>query len=269
MNQKLSPLLRRCFSLNLPSTSSASCIDYTFSENVLKNSLPKIERFCQYYVQNANSDAANVKQIPIVRFMSHGLQVDIQFGNIGPIRSTLFIRTCVEFDERVALLIHWLTAKFHNSWLLNSSARLFSRYHVNLLVIHFLQAMPYPVLPDVMRLSPWLNEKNDWNDSVKVLTRQGSLYVPNVSEFPNEQSVGQLVIQIIDYYSQIDFEKCAIDTRGRVLERNPKDLNELQLNDEYFEESTCRVQNAPHILKTFFSDLKATVEQEDFEKLFS
>ncbi|EGT34069.1 hypothetical protein CAEBREN_04684 [Caenorhabditis brenneri] len=159
-------------------------------------------------------------RVPIIRFMSKKrLQVDIQFGNIEPIRSSLFIRTCVEYDERVPLLIHWLTNKFREANILGSHRSLFSRYHVNILVIHFLQAIPYPVLPDVINSSPWLDSKNDWNNAVKVLTRQGSLYVPSYTETPNEQSVGALAVQLIDYYSQIDFYRSAINTRGQISQK--------------------------------------------------
>lgn len=208
-------------------------------------------------------------RVPIIRYTSkHRLQVDIQFGNIEPIRSSLFIRTCVEYDERVALLIHWLTNKFREANILGSARCLFSRYHVNILVIHFLQAIPYPVLPDVINSSPWLDNKNDWNNAVKVLTRQGSLYVPNCSEAPNEQSVGALAVQLIDYYSQIDFQRSAINTRGQISQKTENDPAHFEIADEYFNQSTCRVMEAPHLLTKLFSKLKSKVEKNDYQNIF-
>uniref|UniRef100_A0A1I7UVU0 DUF4238 domain-containing protein n=1 Tax=Caenorhabditis tropicalis TaxID=1561998 RepID=A0A1I7UVU0_9PELO len=207
-------------------------------------------------------------RIPIIRmFSKRKLQVDIQFGNIGPIRSSLFIRTCVEYDERVRLLIHWLTNKFQESEILKN--RFFSRYHINVLVVHFLQAIPYPVLPDIINLSPWLSKKNDWNNAVKVLTRQGSLYVPNCNEVPNEQSVGGLAVQLIDYYSQIDFRKFAIDTRGHVFERTDNDPLFFKISDEYFEQPTCNVMEAPRLLSKLFSELKSKVKSGNYEDVFN
>lgn len=151
----------------------------------------------------------------------------------------------MEFDERVGLLIHWLYKKFEESEILKSSDRLFSRYHVNMLVIHFLQvrsnanfstfqrahllyvsfsvkkyhffqALPTPVLPDIIHLAPWCSPSHDRLNLIKMI-RQKNLYVP--METSNEMSVGGLAIQLIDYFSQFDFGKRAIDTRGRVLKR--------------------------------------------------
>lgn len=209
-------------------------------------------------------------RIPIIRLIStKRIQVDIQFGNIEPIRSSLFVRTCVEFDERVGLLCHWLTNKFQEANILDSRVGKFSKYHVNVLVVHFLQAMPYPVLPDIIQLSPWLSKQNDWNNAVKVLSRQGSVYVPSISDNPNEQSVGELVIQLIDYYSQIDFRKVAIDTRGRVFEKSiQSDPSLLELRDEYFNQPTCRVTGAPHMLYNLFSKLKKMTEKNHYEGVF-
>ncbi|CAB3397253.1 unnamed protein product [Caenorhabditis bovis] len=157
-------------------------------------------------------------KIPIVRFTSkEGIQVDIQFGNIEPIRSTLYVRTCVEFDERVKFIIYWLSNQFNNEGILNSSARLFSRYHVNLLAIHFLQAMPYPVLPNLILVCPWLKPHSNWNNAVKVLQKQGSIYVP-FSESSNEMSIGFIIIQMIDYFSQVfDFWKMSTPETSTIL----------------------------------------------------
>lgn len=368
MSSKLLLLLKisqRSFSVHTPCTSSTShYIDYSFSNAVIKSSLPTIDSHCHTFIENLNADlrdlniikkkiysirgdlmncfdktdvrlvpigsAANLllnkrsdldlvylpsndskqwmnfmkqfggnsqfrnsflmktlkqlrskrignvdhpylnARIPIIRIYSkRKLQVDIQFGNIDPIRSSLFVRTCVEYDERVALLIHWLTNKFLESKILKSRDNLFSRYHVNVLVIHFLQAMPYPVLPDIIALSPWLSKNNDWNNAVKVLTRQGSLYVPSNSDVPNEDSVGELVIQMIDYYSQIDFRNKGIDTRGRVFKKTDNSDATFQIADEYFDEpSTCRVQESPQFLTNLFKKLKLMVKEENYEKLF-
>ncbi|KAF1750937.1 hypothetical protein GCK72_017488 [Caenorhabditis remanei] len=237
-----------------------------FRNSFLKNTYKQLR---SKRVGNVDYPYFNAR-IPIIRlFSKRKLQVDIQFGNIEPIRSSLFVRTCVEYDERVALLIHWLTNKFLESKILKSSDNLFSRYHVNMLVIHFLQAMPYPVLPDIISLSPWLSKNNDWNNAVKVLTRQGSLYVPSNSDAPNENSVGELVIQMIDYYSQIDFRKMGIDTRGRVFKKTDNCNATFQIVDDYFDvSSTCRVQESPQFLTRLFEKLKLAVKEENYEKLF-
>ncbi|CCQ25694.1 Poly(A) RNA polymerase mitochondrial-like central palm domain-containing protein [Caenorhabditis elegans] len=359
-------IVQRSFSLNSPSTSSsnASFIDYSLSQGIFKDFLPKIDYHSHGFIEKLNEDlrsvhliekkiasvrndlrkcfdpeirlvpigsAANLllnnssdldlfevllpfknsrqwkdfmkkfseneqfrmsymnkinlqlkakkigfshdpyykARIPLIRFFSkRWLQVDIQFGNIAPIRSSLFVRTCVEYDERVGLLIHWLTNKFQEAGILSSKNLKFSRYHVNILVIHFLQAIPYPVLPQIIQLSPWLSTKNDWNNAVKVLTRQGSVYVPNCSEVPNEQSVGALAVQLIDYFSQIDFHTNAIDTRGNVVDKLENDPLHFKIVDEFFAEPTCRVSEAPRLLTDLFKKLKEMVVQEKYEELF-
>ncbi|CAI5452426.1 unnamed protein product [Caenorhabditis angaria] len=191
--------------------------------------------------KSAISSIRNAK-VPLVMFQAkNGIHVDIQFGNIEPIRSSLFVRTCVEFDERVRPIILWMTQKFLDVGILDSKNGFFSKYHVNSLVLHFLQTMPYPILPDIIKLSPWLDKSCKYWNAVQVLGKQGSLYIPS-NEIPNELNFGEVIVQMIDYFSQIDFNKCAIDTRGNLLERS--DLtSSFQLIDSYFSiPTTCRMK---------------------------
>lgn len=112
------------------------------------------------------------------------------------------------------------------------------------------------------------------------------MYVPNCSEVPNEQSVGALAVQLIDYFSQIDFHTNAIDTRGNVVDKLVKlqfsifwkiyyyfyrlenDPLHFKIVDEFFAEPTCRVSEAPRLLTDLFKKLKEMVVQEKYEELF-
>ncbi|VDO87927.1 unnamed protein product [Heligmosomoides polygyrus] len=77
-----------------------------------------------------------VLQVPIVKFCSRdGVSVDLQFNNIGTIRSSLFVRTCVEVGCSASML----TSIFKRSESVSSRHGLFSSYNLNMLAIHFIQ----------------------------------------------------------------------------------------------------------------------------------
>ncbi|VDO62697.1 unnamed protein product [Haemonchus placei] len=102
-------------------------------------------------------------RVPLLKFRSHdGTCVDLQFNNIGSIRSSLFVRTCVEVI--VPIVIHWLNSLFDVVKLKDSRNGLFSSYHLNMLALHFLQsdrrAIPFPVTRWRIHGSPSISFRN-------------------------------------------------------------------------------------------------------------
>uniref|UniRef100_A0A0K0DAS3 NTP_transf_2 domain-containing protein n=1 Tax=Angiostrongylus cantonensis TaxID=6313 RepID=A0A0K0DAS3_ANGCA len=112
-------------------------------------------------------------KVPILKFRScDGVNVDLQFNNIPSIRSSLFVRTCVEFSMIVPINIHWINSFFKAAQLKDSRHGLFSSYHLNMLALHFLQATPSPLLPDMISSYPYLQPTVPWQNVAERLTTE-------------------------------------------------------------------------------------------------
>ncbi|VDM62183.1 unnamed protein product [Angiostrongylus costaricensis] len=116
--------------------------------------------------------------VPILKFRScDGVNVDLQFNNIPSIRSSLFVRACVEFSMIVPINIHWINAFFKAAGLKDSRHGLFSSYHLNMLALHFLQATPLPLLPDMISSCPYLQPTVPWQNVAERLTTEASCII--------------------------------------------------------------------------------------------
>ncbi|KIH60751.1 hypothetical protein ANCDUO_08986 [Ancylostoma duodenale] len=128
--------------------------------------------------------------VPILKFKSNdGITVDLQFNNIGPIRSSLFVRTCVQDAD-----------------------------------VHIL------------------------DDSC--------VY--------SDMSPAEVIVKMIDYYSQVDLHNVSIDICGKIYKKIPDTTEDsfIQLLDPYFPEDTspharCAVRNGPSLVQQAFSALRS------------
>lgn len=156
-------------------------------------------------------------RVPILRFTDrcHKVEVDINFNNSVGIRNTHLLYCYSQLDWRVrpmALTVkQW--AQYHN--INNAKNMTISSYSLMLMVIHFLQvgASP-PVLPCLHNLYPekfGLLQPNDFG-----YVDMNEVMAPYQSD--NSQTLGDLLLSFLHYYSVFDYGKYAISIRvGGVL----------------------------------------------------
>ncbi|KAJ1357813.1 hypothetical protein KIN20_016053 [Parelaphostrongylus tenuis] len=189
-------------------------------------------------------------KVPILKFRScDGINVDLQFNNIPSIRSSLFVKTCVEFSIVVPIIIHWINAFFDAAKLKDSRHGLFSSYHLNMLALHFLQATPLPLLPDMISSYPHLQPTVPWhNVAERLISEISEGYVMDSTSSQHHLSSAEVILKMIDYYSQMDLLNVAIDTTGKCYQRLTEDEEHgfIQLIDPYFRDSL------PHILGVMY-----------------
>ncbi|XP_070136992.1 poly(A) RNA polymerase gld-2 homolog A [Drosophila bipectinata] len=167
-------------------------------------------------------------RVPILRFTDrqHKVEVDINFNNSVGIRNThlLYCYSQLEWRVRPMALTVKQWAQYHN--INNAKNMTISSYSLSLMVIHFLQSgVNPPVLPCLHKMYP---------DKFTLLQPCDFGYVdmnevmgPYQSE--NTQSLGELMLSFLHYYSIFEYGKYAISIRvGGVL---PVEV--------------CRASNAP------------------------
>lgn len=212
--------------------------------------------------------------VPIVKFCSRdGVSVDLQFNNIGTIRSSLFVRTCVEANSVVPIIIHWMNDFFDAVKLKDSRHGLFSSYNLNMLAIHFIQAAPFALLPNMINLHPQLHPSFSWMNAAELLAVKVSEANTNDSQY-GEVSAAESIIKMIDYYSQQDLQTVAVDICGNTFERRTEDDNDgfIHIIDPYFADdpspsSRCGVRNGASLLLEAFCALKSELQMGNLRRL--
>nr|CDJ98439.1 Protein C53A5.16 [Haemonchus contortus] len=208
-------------------------------------------------------------------FATHdGTCVDLQFNNIGSIRSSLFVRTCVERSIVVPVVIHWLNSLFDVVKLKDSRNGLFSSYHLNMLALHFFQSAPVSFCSNIFTHWPQLHPSFSWHRAAKFLTAETvdakHIYAHDVQPI----SAAETIVRMIDYYSQLDLQNTAVGIDGKTYRRQMEQEDEsfIQIVDPYFEEDPrtprCNVRNGPSLVGETFSALKSELECGAFRKLF-
>ncbi|EYC15717.1 hypothetical protein Y032_0036g3316 [Ancylostoma ceylanicum] len=215
--------------------------------------------------------------VPILKFKScDGITVDLQFNNIGPIRSSLFVRTCVQFSYVVPVVVHWINSFFEAIKLKNSRHGLFSTYHLNMLALHFLQTPTSSLMPNMLSSCPILRPNAPWQEVGRVLTSLDSdvLILDEGCVYP-DISPAEVIVKMIDYYSQIDLHNVSIDICGKIYQRIPDTTEDsfVQLLDPYFPEdisphARCTVRNGPSLVQQAFSALRSDLSAGKVPKFF-
>ncbi|XP_032595767.1 poly(A) RNA polymerase gld-2 homolog A isoform X2 [Drosophila grimshawi] len=151
-------------------------------------------------------------RVPILRFMDrrHNVEVDINFNNSVGIRNThlLYCYSQLEWRLRPIALTIKQWAQHHN--INNAKNMTISSYSLMLMVIHFLQAgVNPPVLPCLHKMYPekfCILQPNDFG-----YVDMNEIMPPYKSE--NRQSLGELLLGFLQYYSIFDYGKFAISIR--------------------------------------------------------
>uniref|UniRef100_A0A914DEG7 Uncharacterized protein n=1 Tax=Acrobeloides nanus TaxID=290746 RepID=A0A914DEG7_9BILA len=119
-------------------------------------------------------------RVPLLRLSPMNFKLDMQFDMTEAIRNSVFVRSCVMLDERVAYLHYWLSNLFRLCGIKGSQKGLFSSYHSLSLVIHFMQYQKHldmkPVLPVMLKFDPLLKPSSSLHNVIKKLDENVCLF---------------------------------------------------------------------------------------------
>ncbi|XP_034662046.1 poly(A) RNA polymerase gld-2 homolog A isoform X2 [Drosophila subobscura] len=151
-------------------------------------------------------------RVPILRFTDckHKVEIDINFNNSVGIRNThlLYCYSQLEWRVRPMALAVKQWAQHHN--INNAKNMTISSYSLMLMVIHFLQSgVSPPVLPCLHKMYPNKFELLDTANSGYV--DMNEVMAPYESQ--NTQTLGELMLSFLQYYSNFEFGKYAISIR--------------------------------------------------------
>ncbi|XP_053948280.1 poly(A) RNA polymerase gld-2 homolog B isoform X1 [Anastrepha ludens] len=206
-------------------------IEALYNLTVLRDYLSKSAEF-----ENFNLIEAKV---PILRFRHriHQLEVDLNFNNCVGIKNThlLYCYSQLDWRLRPMVLVTKLWAQYHN--INNAKNMTISSYSLVLMVIHFLQYAVSPaVLPCLHELFPdkfHLLRSNDFGH-----VDMGESIGPFESK--NTQTIGELFLYFLEYYSCFEYSQYAISIRtGGLLPINVCRLAKSSKNDIHHWKELC------------------------------
>ncbi|NXS57746.1 GLD2 polymerase, partial [Brachypteracias leptosomus] len=142
-------------------------------------------------------------KVPIVNCVDFDLNVN----NIVGIRNTFLLRTYAQIENRVRPLVLAVKvwASFHD---INDASRgTLNSYSLVLMVLHYLQTLPEPILPSLQKTYP-----ESFDPAVQLHLVHKVTVPPYVSK--NESSLGDLLIGFFKYYAtEFDWNHQAISVR--------------------------------------------------------
>lgn len=227
------------------------------------------------FIKNLNVIPAKV---PIIKFHDNhnNIDCDINLNNHVGIRNTHLLKAYSDIDWRVKPLIliikRW--ADFHD--INDASQKTISSYSYALMAIYYMQAVCQPpVLPVLQKLSP---EKYNINTDIRTLRLNDNEHAWTSN---NVQSLGELFVGFLDYYSNFRYGDYIISVRtGELI---PKDC--LSSDDEAAKSSYIKIEEPFDLTNTArsvydmytFTEIKhifkksaqALNSQKNFDAIFS
>ncbi|XP_043095987.1 poly(A) RNA polymerase GLD2 [Puntigrus tetrazona] len=139
-------------------------------------------------------------KVPILKFRDRvsGVEFDLNFNNTVGIRNTFLLRTYAYVEKRVRPII-LVIKKWASHHRINDASRgTLSSYTLVLMVLHYLQTLPEPVIPCLQMDYPeCFNCKMDIH-----LVPSGPSNIPAfVSK--NQSSLGDLLLDFLKYYATV------------------------------------------------------------------
>ncbi|XP_055699093.1 poly(A) RNA polymerase GLD2-like [Phlebotomus papatasi] len=165
-------------------------------------------------------------KVPILRFrdVENHIEVDLNYNNCVGIRNTHLLYWYSNMDWRVRPLALVVKAWAQYHCINNAKNSTISSYSLVLMVIHFLQVGVNPIiLPCLHETHP---EKFGVANDIRTININEQLK-PFHSQ--NQQSLGELFLQFLEYFSNFDYSQYAISVRTASC-----------LSIEY-----CRMQRSP------------------------
>ncbi|XP_048383718.1 poly(A) RNA polymerase GLD2 [Stegostoma tigrinum] len=167
-------------------------------------------------------------KVPIVKFRDKvsGVEFDLNVNNVVGIRNTFLLRSYAYIESRVRPLVlvvkKW--ARYHG---INDASRgTLSSYSLVLMVLHYLQTLPEPIIPSLQKEYPECFEPTM---QLQFVHRRGSNITPYLSL--NSSSLGDLLVGFLRYYAtEFDWNNSIISIReAKVI---PK-TNEMEWKNKY------------------------------------
>uniref|UniRef100_A0A1B0GL72 Uncharacterized protein n=2 Tax=Lutzomyia longipalpis TaxID=7200 RepID=A0A1B0GL72_LUTLO len=149
-------------------------------------------------------------KVPILRFRDadNHIEVDLNYNNCVGIRNTHLLYWYSNMDWRVRplVLVVKMWAQYH--CINNAKNSTISSYSLVLMVIHFLQAGVTPaILPCLHKMYP---EKFGADNDIRTINIHENLKAYNSQ---NQQTLGELFLQFLEYFSNFDYSLYAISVR--------------------------------------------------------
>ncbi|XP_036164710.1 poly(A) RNA polymerase GLD2 isoform X2 [Myotis myotis] len=185
---------------NMPQVHMSSDINY-----LLKMSLTL---FSAGYIERPQLIRAKV---PIVKFRDKVscVEFDLNVNNIVGIRNTFLLRTYAYLENRVRPLV-LVIKKWASHHDINDASRgTLSSYSLVLMVLHYLQTLPEPILPSIQKIYP-----ESFSPAIQLhLVHQVPCNVPPYLS-KNESNLGDLLLGFLKYYAtEFDWNSQMISVR--------------------------------------------------------
>lgn len=204
-------------------------------------------------------------KVPILKFRekTSGLEFDLNINNTVGIRNTFLLRSYSHVERRVRPLILVVKKWARHHQINDASKGTLSSYTLGLMVLHYLQTRPVPVLPSLQKDFP-----DCFHPLMDIyLVPDGPRRIPAYWS-PNKDSLGDLLLGFLKYYSDFRWEKQVISVReGRALPKTNQLhwRNKLICVEEPFERSnTARAVHEVvkfNAIKTQFAESWQILEQ--------
>ncbi|KAG8524664.1 Poly(A) RNA polymerase GLD2, partial [Galemys pyrenaicus] len=150
-------------------------------------------------------------KVPIVKFRDKVscVEFDLNVNNIVGIRNTFLLRTYAYLENRVRPLV-LVIKKWASHHEINDASRgTLSSYSLVLMVLHYLQTLPEPILPSIQKIYP-----ESFSPAVQLhLVHQTPCNVPPYLS-KNESNLGDLLLGFLKYYAtEFDWNSQMISVR--------------------------------------------------------
>nr|XP_006626837.2 PREDICTED: poly(A) RNA polymerase GLD2 [Lepisosteus oculatus]XP_015220995.1 PREDICTED: poly(A) RNA polymerase GLD2 [Lepisosteus oculatus]XP_015221003.1 PREDICTED: poly(A) RNA polymerase GLD2 [Lepisosteus oculatus] len=150
-------------------------------------------------------------KVPILKFRDKvsGVEFDLNVNNVVGIRNTFLLRTYAYIENRVRPIILVVKKWARHHGINDASRGTLSSYSLVLMVLHYLQTLPEPVIPCLQREYP-----ECFNPSMDIhLVPEGPRNIPPYTS-KNESTLGDLFLGFLKYYATVfNWEKYMISVR--------------------------------------------------------
>ncbi|KAL2092090.1 hypothetical protein ACEWY4_011888 [Coilia grayii] len=150
-------------------------------------------------------------KVPILKFKDRisGVEFDLNVNNIVGIRNTFLLRTYAYIEKRVRPIV-LLIKKWAGYYGINNASRgTLSSYTLVLMVLHYLQTLPEPVIPCLQRDYP---ECFFPTMDIHLVPNGPRSIPPFISK--NQSSLGELFLGFLKYYATVfKWDKHVISVR--------------------------------------------------------
>eukprot|EP00062_Callorhinchus_milii_P007710 gi/632949640/ref/XP_007890277.1/ PREDICTED: poly(A) RNA polymerase GLD2 isoform X2 [Callorhinchus milii] len=206
-------------------------------------------------------------KVPIVKFRDKvsGVECDLNVNNVVGIRNTFLLRTYAYIESRVRPLVLVVKKWACHHGINDASRGTLSSYSLVLMVLHYLQTLPEPVIPSLQKEHP---ECFDPTMQLHLVHQGGSKISPYLSL--NSSNLGDLLVGFLQYYAtEFNWNNSVISVReAKVMSKN----NEMEWKNKYIcvEEPYDRTNTARAVHENIkFDMIRKEFIQKNLSKLRS